>query len=71
MAKKLISKTGAPIVELGNWVATKNDPAITALFQIHLKKYNTRQEVVPLENPELDAMYNRFFAETNQELVDA
>jgi hypothetical protein len=71
MAKKLISKTGAPVVELGDWVAAKNDPAFTALFETHLRKFNTGQQVVPMENPQLDAMYNQFFAETNQELVDA
>ena len=70
MAQQLISKTGAPVIELGDWVASKNDPAITALFETHLRKFYAGQEIVPLENPQLDAMYNQFFAETNQELVN-
>jgi hypothetical protein len=70
MAQQLISKTGAPVVELGVWVNSKNDPAITALFEAHLRKFNAGQEIVPLENPQLDAMYNQFFAETNQELIN-
>lgn len=70
MAERLISKTGAPVVELGDWVAAKNDPAITALFETHMRKFNTRQPIIPLENPQLDAMYNQFFSETNQELIN-
>jgi hypothetical protein len=71
MAKQLISKTGAPVIELGEWVTSKNDPAITAVFEIHLTKFLAGTGIRPLENPELDALYNQFFAETNQELVDA
>jgi hypothetical protein len=71
MAKKLISKTNGPVMELGDWVITKNDPAINTLFEEHLRKFTAGQEIVPLENPQLDAMYNQFFTETNQELVDA
>lgn len=71
MAKKLISKTGAPTIELGDWVITKNDPAINALFEEHLRKFTAGQKIVPMENPQLDTMYNQFFTETNQELVDA
>jgi hypothetical protein len=71
MAQQLISNTGAPVIELGDWVASKNDPAMTALFETHVGLYTSGQTIAPLQYPQLDAMYNQFFAETNQKLVDA
>ena len=65
----LVSKTGAPVVELIDWVKSKNNPAITALFETHLAIFRSGQELAPGDNPALDNMFDQFFAETNQELV--
>ena len=65
----LVSKSGGAVIELADWVRTKNDPAITALFAVHEQVFNSGRELQPNENPALDGMYNQFFAETNQELV--
>lgn len=65
----LISKTGSPVIELSDWVRTKNSPALDALYAIHVEIFESGRQLRPLENPALDNMYNQFFAETNQELV--
>lgn len=65
----LVSKTGGPVIELHDWVKTKNNPALDALFEQHAQVFFSGRDLQPLERPELDAMYNQFFAETNQELV--
>ena len=65
----LVSKTGAPVVSLMDWVNSKNDPALTALFNEHSAIILAGQPVVPMANPAMDDMFNQFLAETNQELV--
>lgn len=65
----LISKTGAPVVELETWVKSKNDARLNALFAEHLVNFAAGKTLAPMENLEMDAMFNQFFAETNQELV--
>jgi len=65
----LVSKTGSPIIELEQWVNSKNDPALSALFLEHLQVFTSGKEHVPTENPAIDSMFDQFFAETNQELV--
>jgi|LauGreDrversion4_2_1035121.scaffolds.fasta_scaffold11797_2 hypothetical protein len=65
----LVSKTGAPIIELWAWVQSKNDPALTALHDQHVAAFQAGTKYTPMENPAMDNMFNQFFAETNQELV--
>jgi adenylate kinase family enzyme len=59
-----ISKTGAPVIELGDWVITKNNPEFTALMEQHAAQMEANA-IVP--NPAFTAMVEQFFAETNQE----
>ena len=65
---QLYSKTGAPVIELGDWIKIKNDPALNELFNTHVQIFMSGKKLGPGENPALDNMYNQFFAETNQEL---
>ena len=65
----LVSKTGAPVVELFSWVQSKNNPAFTELFNIHSQMFAAGQEHVPGANLAMDDMFNQFLAETNQEIV--
>ena len=65
----LVSNTGAPIVELWTWVNSKNDPALTALHEEHVRIFQAGGKINPMENPAMDNMFNQFLAETNQRLV--
>lgn len=65
----LVSKTGAPVVELFDWVQSKNNPAFTALFDMHVQMFTDGQDHIPGANTAMDDMFNQFFAETNQEIV--
>jgi len=66
----LVSKTGAPIIELWAWVNSKNDPALTALHEQHVAAFQAGNKYTPMENPAMDNMFNQFLTETNQELVE-
>jgi hypothetical protein len=66
---QLISKSGAPVVELETWVKSKNDAKLNALFAEHVANFAAGKTLAPQENLDMDAMFNQFFAETNQELV--
>ena len=70
MTLKLVSNAGQPVIELGDWVASKNSPELNALFQQHLVNFDAGKEPIPGENPALDALYEQFFAETNQTMVN-
>jgi hypothetical protein len=65
----LVSKSGTTVIQLADWVASKNDPAITELFYQHLAMFQANTPHVPMANPAMDGMFDQFFAETNQELV--
>lgn len=65
----LVSKSGAPVIQLSDWVASKNDTAITELFIQHLAMWESNTPHSPGANPAMDNMFNQFFTETNQELV--
>jgi hypothetical protein len=65
----LVSKSGAEVIQLADWVASKNDPAITELFNQHLAMFQANTPHVPMVNPAMDSMFDQFFADTNQELV--
>lgn len=67
--KKVVSLTGAPIVQLKEWVDSKNDPAFLALWQRHFDA--TLQGLPGLGGvPEMDAFYAQFLIETNQTTID-
>jgi hypothetical protein len=61
------SKTGAPVIELGVWVDSKNDPTFTALMNQHVTEM-AANAIVP--NPAFTAMVEQFLAETNQEATE-
>jgi hypothetical protein len=60
---KTVSAAGAAVVELGQWVASKNDTAKTALLDEHVASGLT------LQSAEFNEMVNQFLAETNQSIV--
>jgi hypothetical protein len=65
----LVSKSGQAIIELWAWVASKNDPALAALHEEHVRRFKAGNPHSPMENAAIDDMFNQFFEETNQELV--
>lgn len=65
---QIVSKTGAPVIELGPWVASTGNPAYIALMQEYGAQL-TRGE--PVMTPEFNAMADAFLAATNQEIVGA
>ena len=67
--RNLISKSGAPIVDIPTWVASKEDPELAALLALHEERLASGVEFAPLENLAMDNFYNQYLAETNQELA--
>jgi hypothetical protein len=67
--RNIISKSGAPIITIPDWVAGKEDPAMSALLALHEERITSGNEFVALENLAMDEFYNQYLAETNQELV--
>ena len=65
----LVSNSGAPIIDLLTWVTNKNDPALTALHEEHVRNFLEGRTHVPMTNPAMDNMFNQFLSETNQKLV--
>ena len=63
-----ISKTGAPVVELGTWVESAGNPVYAALMQQYSDKLSRAEQV---GDPNFDAMVTAFLAATNQEIVDS
>lgn len=61
-----ISKTGAPVIELGTWVASQGNPSYTALMSQNAEALAASQ---PVQSAEFDAMVNAFLAATNQEIA--
>lgn len=64
---RVISKTGAPTVELGDWVNAQNSAEYTTIMNAHAAQMETGT-IVP--NPAFDAMVAAFLTATNQEIVD-
>lgn len=63
---QIVSKTGAPTVELGTWVASIGNPAYTALMQQYSEQLNRGEAVTAAD---FNAMADAFLAATNQEIV--
>lgn len=66
MTRSIVSNVGAPSVELGVWVASKGDAALSAVFETALPAITAGQNV---SNPAFDAIVAQFLAETNQSIV--
>ena len=67
--RTVISKSGAPSIDIPAWVASKEDPELSALLALHEERLASGVEFVSLENLAMDSFYNQYLAETNQELV--
>ena len=65
---QIVSKTGAPVIELGAWGLTTGNPEYMALMQQYGEQL-TRGEAVM--TAEFNAMADAFLAATNQEIIDA
>ena len=63
---QIVSKTGAPVVELGTWVASTGNPAYAALMQQYGDALNRGEAVTTAE---FNAMADAFLTATNQEIV--
>jgi|LauGreDrversion4_2_1035121.scaffolds.fasta_scaffold03318_4 hypothetical protein len=61
-----ISKTGAPVVELGVWVLASGNSAYQELMQQHADALVGGELI---QTPEFDAMVAEFLAATNQEIA--
>jgi hypothetical protein len=62
-----ISKTGAPVIELGAWVASTGNAEYAALMEQHASQLIQGQVV---QSAEFDSMATAFLTATNQEIVD-
>jgi hypothetical protein len=67
--RTVISKSGAPIIDIPSWVSSKGEPELSALLALHEERLLAGGEFAPLENLAMDNFYNQYLAETNQELV--
>ncbi len=66
----LVSMSGAEVIQLADWVASKNDPAITELYNQHVAMFHANIPHEPMANPAMDNMFGQFFVETNQQIVN-
>lgn len=64
---RIVSKTGAPTIELSDWVRASGNQGYMNLFDAHAAQM-AAGTVVP--NAEFDAMVEVFLKATNQGLVD-
>ena len=62
----IVSKTGQPVVELGDWVDAQANPAYSALMTAHAEQM-AAGAIVP--SAEFDAMFVAFMTATNQEVI--
>lgn len=68
MAKKLLSLTGAPLIQLKEWIDTKDDPTLLPLWERH---FAAEAQGVSLANdPLMHNLYTQFLTETNQTTID-
>ena len=63
---QIVSKTGAPVIELGTWVASTGNVAYAELMKL-VGPAVARGEAI--NTPEFNAMAADFLAATNQEIV--
>jgi len=63
---QIVSKTGAPVIELGTWVASTGNPAYIALMQEYGDALNRGEAVT---TSAFNEMADAFLTATNQEIV--
>jgi len=66
MTAQIVSKTGAPVIELGTWVNSTGNPAYIALLEQNRDALNRGEAIV---SAEFNAMASDFLASTNQDVV--
>jgi hypothetical protein len=64
---RIISNTGAPVVELGVWVSQQNNAEFAVLMDAHSAELTAN--TVPTPSSAFDVMVSSFLAATNQGLV--
>jgi hypothetical protein len=66
MTAQIVSKTGAPVIELGTWVQSTGNTAYIALME-QFRDALVRGE--PINSAEFNAMATDFLASTNQDVI--